>query len=178
VKKLPKETWSSIRSLFVSGVSLRQIAKQTGVSIGTLCSRAKREKWSRARHDTETLKEQVVPFDPVVELANVTVENSRATRLYMSQWLLKCARQLAETGDFPMPKNIEEVKALEAIRASLFPVPAMSMIDQRLQIEGKSRLILHYGHEIPPEKRTKDMLILKWPGKGEDGEQPADTPAE
>jgi hypothetical protein len=178
MKKLPKETWDSIRSLFVSGVSLRQIGKQTGISVGTLCSRAKREKWTQSRHATETLKEQVTPFDPVVELANVTVENSRATRLYMSQWLLKCARQLAETGDFPMPKNMEEVKALEAIRASLFPVPHMSMVDQRLQIEGKSRLILHYAHEFPAEKRTPDMLILKMPGKSEDDEQAPDTPAE
>src|SRR6266403_3740272 len=123
MKILPKETWTTIKALFVSGVGLRQISKQTGVSLGSLCARCSREKWSSARHDTETLKAQVVPFDPAVELANVTVENSRQTRLYMSQWLLKCAKQLAETGDFPAPRNMEEVKALKAIRASLFPSP-------------------------------------------------------
>jgi hypothetical protein len=84
MKILPKETWTTIKALFVSGVSLRQISKQTGVSLGSLCARCSREQWSSARHDTETLKAQVVPFDPAVELANVTVENSRQTRLYMS----------------------------------------------------------------------------------------------
>jgi len=169
MKILPKETWTTIKALFVSGVSLRQISKQTGVSLGSLCARCSREKWSSARHDTETLKAQVVPFDPAVELANVTVENSRQTRLYMSQWLLKCAKQLAETGDFPAPRNMEEVKALKAIRASLFPVPNMSMIDQRLQIDGRPiQLRLRYAHECPPEERSPDCIVLKIPGKGED----------
>ena len=71
----------------------------------------------------------------------------------MSEWLLRCAKQLAENGNFPTPKTLDEVRALEAIRASLFPVPQMSLIDQRLQIEGKPiHLQLHYAHECPPEK--------------------------
>jgi hypothetical protein len=31
---------------------------------GTLCARTAREKWTRAQQETETLKAQVVPYDP------------------------------------------------------------------------------------------------------------------
>src|SRR5882724_13105834 len=62
---------------------------------------------------------------------------------------------------------MEEVKVLEAIRASLFPVPNMSMIDQRLQIDGRPiQLRLRYAHECPPEERSPDCIVLKIPGKG------------
>ena len=127
--RLPKSTWDSIRNLYVSGVSLGEIHRQTGVKKGTLCARAAREKWSKAKQDTEALKQQVVPYDPDAEMVRVTSENARETRRYMSEYLMKAARQLAEGGDFPVPRTVEEAALLERIRSSLWPQP--TLIDRR-----------------------------------------------
>jgi hypothetical protein len=127
--RLPKSTWDSIKNLYVSGVSLGEIHRQTGVKKGTLCARAAREKWSQAKQDTEALKTQVAPYDPDAEMVRVTTENARETRRYMSQYLMKAARQLAEGGDFPVPRTVEEAALLEKIRTSLWPQPML--IDRR-----------------------------------------------
>ena len=127
--RLPKSTWDSIKNLYVSGVSLGEIHRQTGVKKGTLCARAAREKWSKAKQDTEALKQQVVPYDPDAEMVRVTSENARETRRYMSEYLMKAARQLAEGGDFPVPRTVEEAALLERIRSSLWPQP--TLIDRR-----------------------------------------------
>lgn len=127
--RLPKSTWDSIKNLYVSGVSLGEIHRQTGVKKGTLCARAAREKWSKAKQDTEALKQQVGPYDPDAEMVRVTSENARETRRYMSEYLMKAARQLAEGGDFPVPRTVEEAALLERIRSSLWPQP--TLIDRR-----------------------------------------------
>ena len=127
--RLPKSTWDSIRNLYVSGVSLGEIHRQTGVKKGTLCARAAREKWSKAKQDAEALKQQVVPYDPDTEMVRITTENARETRRYMSEYLMKAARKLAEGGDFPVPRTVEEAALLERIRSSLWPQP--TLIDRR-----------------------------------------------
>jgi hypothetical protein len=100
-RHLPKSTWNSIRNLFISGVSLGEIHRRTGIKKSTLCARAAREKWSKAKQDTEALKQQVVPYDPDADMVRITSDNARETRRYMSEYLMKAARQLAEGGDFP-----------------------------------------------------------------------------
>jgi hypothetical protein len=127
--RLPKSTWDSIRNLYVSGVSLGEIHRQTGVKKGTLCARAARGKWSNAKQDAEALKQQVVPYDPDAEMVRITTENARETRRYMSEYLMKAARQLAQGGDFPVPRTVEEAALLERIRSSLWPQP--TLIDRR-----------------------------------------------
>jgi hypothetical protein len=127
--RLPKSTWDSIRNLYISGVSLGEIHRRTGIKKGTLCARAAREKWSQARENTETLKARVVPYDPDAEMVRVTSENARETRRYMSEYLMKAARKLAEGGDFPVPRTVEEAALLERIRSSLWPQP--TLIDRR-----------------------------------------------
>jgi hypothetical protein len=105
---LPKSTWNSVRNLFISGVSLGEIHRRTGIKKSTLCARAAREKWTQARQETETLKAQVVPYDPDAEVVRITSENARETRRYMSEYLMKAARKLAEDGDFPVPHTVRK----------------------------------------------------------------------
>jgi hypothetical protein len=47
----------------------------------------------------------------------------------MSEYLMKAARKLAEGGDFPVPRTVEEAAILERIRSSLWPQP--TLIDRR-----------------------------------------------
>jgi hypothetical protein len=42
---------------------------------------------------------------------------------------MKAARRLAEGGDFPVPRTVEEAALLEKIRSSLWPQP--TLIDRR-----------------------------------------------
>jgi hypothetical protein len=121
--RLPKSTWDSIRNLYISGVSLCEIHRKTGIKRGTLHTRAAREKWTQARQDTEALKQQVTPYNADAEMVRVTADNARETRRYMSEYLMKAARQLAKGGDFPVPRTVEEAAVLERIRSSLWPQP-------------------------------------------------------
>jgi hypothetical protein len=75
------------------------------------------------------LKQQVVPYDPDADMVRITTENARETRRYMSEYLMKAARKLAEGGDFPVPRTVEEAALLERIRSSLWPQP--TLIDRR-----------------------------------------------
>jgi hypothetical protein len=63
-------------------------------------------------------------------MLRITTENARETRRrYISEYLVKAARKLAEGGDFPMPRTVEEAALLEKIRSSLWPQP--TLIDRR-----------------------------------------------
>jgi hypothetical protein len=152
---LPKSTWNSVRNLFISGVSLGEIHRRTGIKKSTLCARAAREKWTQARQETETLKAQVVPYDPDAEMLRVTTENARETCRYMSEYLMKAARKLAEGGDFPVPRTVEEAALLERIRSNLWPQP--TLIDRR----SVSVNIAQQGQGLSPEAIEKLEAMLK-----------------
>ena len=55
-------------------------------------------------------------------------ERGRETKLKLSEFLLKAARQLAERDDIVVD-SLEGAKILEALRTSLFPQPVM--VDHR-----------------------------------------------
>jgi hypothetical protein len=151
--RLPKSTWDSIKNLYISGVSLGEIHRRTGIKRGTLHTRAAREKWTQARQDTETLKAQVVPYDPDAEMVRITSENARETRRYMSEYLMKAARQLAEGGSFPVPRTVEEAAVLERIRSSLWPQP--------IEIDRRSVSVNIAQQGLSPEALKKLEAMLK-----------------
>jgi hypothetical protein len=151
--RLPKSTWDSIRNLYVSGVSLGEIHRRTGIKKGTLCTRAAREKWSQARQNTEALRAQVAPYDPDAEMVRVTADNARETRRYMSEYLMKAARHLAEGGDFPVPRTVEEAAVLERIRSSLWPQP--------IEIDRRSVSVNIAQQGLSPEAIKKLEAMLK-----------------
>ena len=46
-RKITNETWNEIKTAYASGIGLRELSRNTGISPGTILSRAKREGWTR-----------------------------------------------------------------------------------------------------------------------------------
>src|SRR5215469_13382482 len=46
-RKITTEVWEQVKTAFASGIALREIARNMGISPGTILSRAKREGWTR-----------------------------------------------------------------------------------------------------------------------------------
>src|SRR5262245_6110462 len=45
-RKITNDIWEQVKTAFVSGIGLREIARNTGISPGTILSRASREGWT------------------------------------------------------------------------------------------------------------------------------------
>src|SRR6266496_6013112 len=54
-RKIPTETWEQIKTAHASGIPLREIARNMGISEGTVLSRAKRESLSGKIQSARTL---------------------------------------------------------------------------------------------------------------------------
>jgi hypothetical protein len=104
-RKYSREFWQRVRGLFISGCSLRDIARQTRISLGTICARAAREKWQNERNGVIETRDKIDAngHDSRSEaVAAVVLENKVATLIAES----RLARLLAE-------------KALAAVAACL-----------------------------------------------------------
>ena len=44
--KIPTETWEQVKTAYVSGIGLREIARNMNIAAGTVLSHAKRQGWS------------------------------------------------------------------------------------------------------------------------------------
>jgi hypothetical protein len=45
-RRITNEIWEQVKTAFASGIALREIARNMGISAGTILSRAKREGWT------------------------------------------------------------------------------------------------------------------------------------
>jgi len=49
------ETWQQVRTAYASGIGLRELARNAGISENTVLSRAHRERWTRQIHSAKAL---------------------------------------------------------------------------------------------------------------------------
>jgi len=69
-RHIEESTWAEIRMAYVSGIGLRELARNTGISAGTILSRAKREGWTQQIQSAKALVKRedttpaVTPFRP------------------------------------------------------------------------------------------------------------------
>jgi hypothetical protein len=123
-RTIAKATWDQIKIARAAGASYGEIAERTGISKGTILSHAHRNGWTsdialaRPKGDNNVTD----------ALAAILHERGRETKMKMSEFLLKAARQLAERDDIVVD-SLEGAKILEALRTSLFPQPVM--VDHR-----------------------------------------------
>src|SRR5262245_45683354 len=66
-RKITNEIWDQVKTAFASGIGLREIARNMGISPGTILSRAKREGWTRQIHNAKDLskREDALVVSPV-----------------------------------------------------------------------------------------------------------------
>ena len=69
---IPKSTWAEIRTAYASGIGLREIARNMGISEGTVLAHAKREGWTRRIESSKALakrEETALAITPVEAVA-------------------------------------------------------------------------------------------------------------
>jgi hypothetical protein len=120
---ISRATWDQIKIARASGASYGQLAERTGIPKGTILAHAHRNGWTKdvalARPKGDN-----IPSGPNVTDAITAIlhERGQETKMKMSEFLLKAARQLAERDDIVVD-SLEGAKILEALRTSLYPQP-------------------------------------------------------
>jgi hypothetical protein len=128
-RTISKATWDQIKIARAAGASYGELAERTGISKGTILAHAHRHGWTKDVILASPKRDRA-PSGPNVTdaLAQILHERGRETKMKMSEFLLKAARQLAERDDIVVD-SLEGAKILEALRTSLFPQPVM--VDHR-----------------------------------------------
>src|SRR6266513_179970 len=76
MKRIPESTWAEIRTAYASGIGLREIARNMGISEGTVLARAKRESWTREIQNAKALvkREDASPAVTATEAVAITMQ--------------------------------------------------------------------------------------------------------
>lgn len=130
MKRISKSTWDQIKIAHAAGAPYSELAKRMGISKGTICSHAHRNGWTKDIVLARPKGGDNVPAAPNVTdaIAAMLHDRGRETKLKLSEFLLKAARQLAARDDIVVD-SLEGAKILEALRTSLFPQPVQ--VDHR-----------------------------------------------
>jgi hypothetical protein len=121
---ISKATWDQIKIARASGASYGQLAERTGIPKGTILAHAHRNGWTKDVALARPKGEGTTPPGPNITDAITAIlhERGQETKMKMSEFLLKAARQLAERDDIVV-NSLEGAKILEALRSSLYPQP-------------------------------------------------------
>ena len=82
-RKITNETWEQTKTAYASGIGLREIARNTGISAGTILSRAQREGWTQQIESAKALVKRedttpaVAPFQAVAATLGELGETTR-----------------------------------------------------------------------------------------------------
>jgi hypothetical protein len=120
---ISKATWDQIKIARAAGASYGELAERTGIAKGTLVAHAHRHGWTKDVALARPRKDNA-PAAPNITDAITAIlhERGQETKMKMSEFLLKAARQLAERDDIVVD-SLEGAKILEALRSSLYPQP-------------------------------------------------------
>jgi hypothetical protein len=121
---ISKATWDQIKIARASGASYGQLAERTGIPKGTILAHAHRNGWTKDLALARPKGKGAARAAPDVTDAITAIlhERGQETKMKMSEFLLKAARQLAERDDIVV-NSLEGAKILEALRTSLYPQP-------------------------------------------------------
>jgi len=73
-RRITNDIWEQVKTAFASGIALREIARNMGISPGTILSRAKREGWTRDIQNAKALsKREDAPVVSPVEAAAMSL---------------------------------------------------------------------------------------------------------
>jgi hypothetical protein len=128
-RAISKTTWDQIKIARAAGASYGELAERTGISKGTILAHAHRHGWTKDVALARPKADNAPPGPNVTDaITAILHERGRETKMKMSEFLLKAARQLAARDDIVVD-SLEGAKILEALRTSLFPQPVM--VDHR-----------------------------------------------
>src|SRR4030095_8547841 len=122
-RAISKATWDQIKIARAAGASYDELAERTGISKGTILAHAHRNGWTKDIALARPKADRQPPTHNVTDaITAILHERGQETKIKMSEFLLKAARQLAERDDIVVD-SLEGAKILEALRSSLYPQP-------------------------------------------------------
>jgi putative ATPase subunit gpP of terminase len=151
-RKYPAELWERCKALYVSGVSIRQIATQCGIPQGTVAARCDRQRWNDQRTGLIETKSQMIPPEQRAdEIARVVSESRLATLQLEARAALELAKKTlaAVQGNSIDLETLEDIIMAQEYRLNIWPTPKPAA-----ELEVKQHLVLHYGHEPRPDDGT------------------------
>ena len=112
-RQIPSETWEQIKTAFASGIGLREIARNMGISEGTVLARASREQWTpRIKAAKSLAKPPEKGIVPAYDAAALTMQE-RAARYTermagLSERLLPHLEKLPPSEILERARNVEQ----------------------------------------------------------------------
>jgi hypothetical protein len=190
MKWLPKTRWSKLRDAFVFGHSLGAISQATGIPKGTLSAFAARHNWSRNRAPGTVILRRQKNMNEAQQQkprAGVTGKGfvkgdkriNRRGRPRSFDELRKLALQIAAENVIDAAGN-NITRAEQLLRSwAKSRVPALQLAfaaycwgkpPEKLEVnklEPRTRLILHYGNELPAREASASALRLRLSAPGD-----------
>jgi hypothetical protein len=118
-RKIPLETWEQIHTAYAGGIGLREIARNMGISQGTVLAYAKRQGWSQqiqtARENALAKQSDAIkPVQSVPEsLAAILSERKERSKLGLSKYAAEAAERAGESdGDLGLSRKVRDVAAV------------------------------------------------------------------
>jgi hypothetical protein len=99
MKRLPESTWAEIRTAYASGIGLREIARNMGISPNSVLSRATREGWTKQVKAAMALGgvQDTTLAVPVADAVAATLgEHSKRTRAGLARAYTRAAEHASE----------------------------------------------------------------------------------
>jgi hypothetical protein len=177
-RQYSRELWARVKGLFISGCSLRDIAKECGIPAGSVAARCAREKWANERNGVIETKDKIVTgHDSHSEaVAAVVLENKIATLIAESRSARLLAEKALAAVEHLSINGFEEIREAQEFRQNLWPAVAPQSSQPVGEIQPK--LTLYFAHEQIPEGREPQLRLTLDGKPAAPQDPPGDTPSE
>ena len=104
-RKIANETWEQIKTAYVTGINLREIARKMNIPEGTVLAHAKRQGWTQqievATREVEVMQsDAITPVQSVPQsIASILNERKERTKLGLSKYTAEAAEHAANHTD-------------------------------------------------------------------------------
>ena len=139
-RKIANETWEQIKTAYVAGINLREIARKMNIPEGTVLAHAKRHGWTQqiqiATREVGVMQsDAITPVQSVPQsLAAILAERRERTKLGLSKYTAEAAEHAA---NHPDKLGIAgKVKDVAGVHKTIWPA------------EGEQKNILNIGFII------------------------------
>jgi hypothetical protein len=121
--RISSERWEQIKTAHASGIGLREIARNMGISEGTVLARAKREGWTREIQNAKALakREDSAPAVTATEAVAITMQQRGERHVERMAGVSERGVDHIETMDGPeILGSIDQIEKLDKVARRTF----------------------------------------------------------
>ena len=120
MKRIPESTWAEIRTAYASGIGLREIARNMGISEGTVLARANREGWTQQIQSAKSLIKREASVTPV-EAVSASMQQRGERHLGRMAGVSERGVDHIETMDGPeILDSVDQIEKLDKVARRTF----------------------------------------------------------